>query len=331
MLSQQNTHRTSRLWNAIKLILALVLAGFVLSKTDFQELLALRNKILINWLVAVFLFYILLTILKSLQYYFLIGRRVGFFQVLNIVVVQNAISNFIATSAGIASYFALFRIEQGVKLSRATLAFILAKVGDLIAIWFFLAVACAAVWWQIEVFHPAVIFILLSIGLALLAFFVALIFRQKFVALLVVILDRLKLGKINFVSKGLSVLQALVEQEQSFVFRTIGMGVLFSFFYMLVTMAWLYAGLRTFSFVIGVMPTVFVNSLIQLISYLPIQIFGGLGLTETSMFYFYGPFNFPQNELAAILVATRLLFYLTNLVVMLYLPVHALFLNRNSR
>jgi len=101
--------------------------------------------------------YFTLTLLKSLQYYFLIGRRVDYPQVLNIVVVQNAISNFIATGAGIASYLALFRVEQGVKLSRAALAFVLAKVGDLISIWLFLLVTSILVWQQVDAFHQLII------------------------------------------------------------------------------------------------------------------------------------------------------------------------------
>jgi uncharacterized membrane protein YbhN (UPF0104 family) len=126
-------------------------------------------------------------------------------------------------------------------------------------------------------------------------------------------------------------LEALVEQGRSFIFRTIGTAILFSIFYMLVTMVWTYASLRTFSLDVGLMPTVFVNSLLQLISYLPIQIFGGLGLTETSMLYFYGPFDLPQSQLAAVLVGNRLLFYITNLLVLLYLPVSASFRGSSSK
>ena len=43
------------------------------------------------------------TALKALQYYVLLGRRVRYLDVLNVVVVQNSVSNFVATGAGIAS------------------------------------------------------------------------------------------------------------------------------------------------------------------------------------------------------------------------------------
>ncbi|HVN16441.1 MAG TPA: lysylphosphatidylglycerol synthase transmembrane domain-containing protein [Anaerolineales bacterium] len=318
----------SLLWNILKIILAVLLVWFVLSKTDLTQLFALRERISFSWLVVGILLYFLLTLLKASQYYFLIGRRVDYPQVLNIVVVQNAISNFIATGAGIASYLTLFRVEQGVKFSRAAIAFLLTKVGDLISIWLFMFVASLLVWPQVNVLHSLIILLLAVIGAAILLFFVAVFLRQKFVALLSWFVERLKLSRLGLVNKLMDLLIGLAEQEHGFVFRMVGIGVLFSLIYMAVTMAWIYASLQTFSFAIGMLPVIFVNIFLQLISYLPIQVFGGLGVNETSSLYLYGIFNFPQTELAAVLIATRLLFYLTNLAVLLYLPLHALFFSQ---
>ena len=318
-------------WNIAKIILALILVWFVLSKTDLTQLYALRERISLPWLAAVIVLYFSLTLLKALQYYFLIGRRVDYPQVLNIVVVQNAISNFIATSAGIASYLALFRVEQGVKVSRAALAFILAKVGDLISIWLFMLVSSLLVWPLVDSFHSLIILLLAVIGVAVLGFFWAVFLRQKFVSILTWLIDKLKLSQLSFVNKLMDLLSTLAEQEHGFVFRMVGTGIAFSLIYMTVTMLWLYASLQTFSFDIGILQVIFVNIFMQLISYLPIQVFGGLGVNETTSLYLYSIFNFPQTELAAVLIATRLLFYLTNLAVLLYLPAHTLFFSRSSQ
>lgn len=331
MSAEEEKSRSSPVWNALKILLALVLAGFVISKTDFKELFSLRERIAPAWLVTVFLLYIFLTILKALQYYFLIGRRVGYDQVLHVVIIQNAVSNFIATGAGIASYLTLFRVEHGLKISRAALAFILAKIGDFISIWLLLFTASLFIWPQIGMFHLVVEIILTAVGVAILGFFTAVILRHKFISTLRVVLIWLKLIRIGLVSKGLDTLQLLAEQEQSYIFRVIGLGTMFSMFYMVVTMAWLYASLRAFSFQIELMLTVFVNTLIQLVSYLPIQVFGGLGVNETTMLYLYGSFGFSQTELAAVLIAARLLFYATNLFVLLYLPFHTFFINLSSK
>ena len=319
------------LWNIAKIILALILVWFVLSKTDLAQLYALRERISLPWLALTLLLYFSLTLLKALQYYFLIGRRVDYPQVLNIVVVQNAISNFIATSAGIASYLALFRVEQGVKVSRAALAFLLAKVGDLISIWLFMLVSSLLVWPLVASFHSLILLSLSFIGVAILGFFAAVFLRQKFVSVLAWFVEKLKLSRLGFVNKLMDLLASLAEQEHGFVFRMVGTGIAFSLIYMTVTMLWLYASLQTFSFEIQFLQVVFVNIFMQLISYLPIQVFGGLGVNETTSLYLYGIFNFPQTELAATLIGTRLLFYLTNLAVLLYLPVHTLFFSRSAQ
>ena len=319
------------LWSIAKIILALILVWFVLSKTDLTQLYALRERISLPWLALTLLLYFSLTLLKALQYYFLIGRRVDYPQVLNIVVVQNAISNFIATSAGIASYLALFRVEQGVKVSRAALAFLLAKVGDLISIWLFMLVSSLLVWPLVASFHSLILLSLSFIGVAILGFFAAVFLRQKFVSVLAWFVEKLKLSRLGFVNKLMDLLANLAEQEHGFVFRMVGTGIAFSLIYMTVTMLWLYASLQTFSFEIQFLQVVFVNIFMQLISYLPIQVFGGLGVNETTSLYLYSVFNFPQTELAATLIGTRLLFYLTNLAVLLYLPVHTLFFSRSAQ
>ena len=331
-MSQSESRRlSSTLWNILKIILALVLVGFVLSYTDLTQLFALRERISLPWLAVGIVLYFILTLLKAWQYYFLIGRRVNYPQVLNIVVVQNAISNFIATGAGIASYLALFRVEQGVKFSSAALAFVLAKIGDLISIWSFMLIASWFVWTQVDTLHSLIIILLTLIGSLILIFFVAVFLRQRFVSLLRAIVDRARLSRFGIVAKGMDVMQTLAEQEHGFVFRIVGLDILFSLIYMTVTMTWIYASLKTFSFEISILFVVFVNVFMQLVSYLPIQVFGGLGVNETTMLYVYSFFYLPQAELAAVLIANRMLFYLTNLLVLLYLPLYTLFDTHSSR
>jgi len=322
---------TLSFWNIAKVILALLLVWFVLSKTDLTQLFTLREQISLPWLAVVILLYFTLTLLKAFQYYFLIGRSVGYLQVLNIVVVQNAVSNFIATGAGIASYLALFRVEQGVEFSRAALAFVLAKVGDLISIGLFMLIASWFVWTRVSALHSLIFVLLALIGALIVTFFAAIFLRQRFVSMARNFVNWIRLSRFGVVNKSLDIIQSLAEQEHDFILRVVGMDILFSLTYMTVTMAWIYAGLQTFSFDIGILLVVFVNVFMQLVSYLPIQVFGGLGVNETTMMYVYGFFSLPQAELAAVLIANRILFYLTNLLVLLYLPLYALFEAQSPR
>lgn len=320
--------KSSMLLNFVKGILALLLVGFVLSKVKMGDLIALQERISFFWLAIAFILFLGVTLLKALQYYILIDKQVDYPAVLNIVITQNAISNFIATSVGILSYLTMFHVEQGVKIRRASYVFLLTKAGDLISIWIFLFVTSFFVWGKIAPLRNAVILLLFLMIVFISLFFCSIILREQFVSGIRRINDKLNLGKISFVAKIMDMLQSLAEKEQSAVFRMIGLGAIYSFFYLSLSLLWGYATLQTFDLKIGLAGIVFANLLMQLISYLPIQIFGGLGVNEITMLYLYGYFGLPQTEIATVLVASRVLFYLMNLVALLYLPLQALFRKR---
>ena len=63
----------------------------------------------------------------------------------------------------------------------------------------------------------------------------------------------------------------------------------------------------------------------KILSIVPIQVFGGLGVSEAASLVLFGLFGFVESELAAVLIGMRILFTLTNLAALLYLPAYALF------
>ena len=272
-----------------------------------------------------------MTILKALQYHLFLNQDIRYPQMLNIVIIQNVVSNFVATGAGIASYFALARMEQGVKLSRSGVAFLLTKVGDVIAIWVFLLMSGILVWEQILPLHALVIAVLLAIGFAILVVILSILLRQKFSALLKRWSEKLKFGKIKYVRLGLDVLDEVVAQDENFQPSSARVGNHILFIYLFVTMGWFYANMRAFDVRIGVMAVVFVNVFIQLLSNIPIQAFGGLGVNEGTSLYLYQFFYTGQQELASALIGIRVLFYLMNLATLLYLPFHKLLTIRKAR
>lgn len=329
-MSSKKKETNHSLWNILKILLAFMLVGFILSRTNLGELAALSHRIDLRWLLVGFLLFLLLTLLKALQYYYLISPRVEYPRVLNVVVIQNTVSNFIATGAGIASYLTLFRVEQGVKVSRAVLVFLLTKVGDLISIWLFMLISSLLLWNQVIDFQNWIILSLVFLGILIVLFFLAVLLRQRFAMALSHILEKTKLLQFGFVAKLVDFFFSLANQNHAFIFRMVGIGLAFSLIYMAVTMIWIYASLMTFSFQIGFLSVVFTNSFMQLVSYLPIQVFGGLGVNETTLLYLYGIFPASQPELAAVLIGVRILFYLMNLVVLLYLPIYAVFFSPPS-
>lgn len=317
--------------NLIKVILAFLLIFFVFSKTDFAALYALQYQVVTGWVLLAFGLFFLMTVLKAFQYHLFLKQDIQYFQMLYIVVVQNVVSNFVATGAGIASYFALSRIEQGVKLSRSGVAFLLTKVADVIAIWIFLLVASVLVWEQIISLQGFVIGLLFALGIAILLVILSILLRQNFSTQLRRWLEKLRLANLKYVRLSLDVLDEVVAQDEIFSLRLLGLATVYSLIYLLVTMWWFFANVRSFDVQIGMVAVVFVNVFIQLLSNIPIQAFGGLGVNESTSLYLYQFFYTGQQELASALIGIRILFYLMNLATLLYLPFHRLLASRQIK
>ena len=317
----------SPFWNILKTLLAILLVIFVISRTDLSSLLQSLKSASVFWLGIAVIIFLFLTFLKALQYYVLFRKDLTYPQVLNVVILQNVVSNYLASSAGIASYLTLFRAEHGVKISRSMLIFLLTKIGDLTALWLGLVISSSLVWAEIGILRVPILILLTGIGVVLLLFVLTVLFRQSFVSVLSRILQWLKISKVGPVEKGIQYVRGLADMEQNRVLTTFGLLLLYSFVYLAVTIAYAYASLAVFHLQPSIAAVLFVTLLIQLVSYFPVTVFGGLGVTETSALYFWSFFALPQNTLASVLIGSRVVFYLFNLIPLIYLPVYSAFLN----
>lgn len=321
-----------KLWDVLKILLAVVLLVYVISKTNFSQILLLRERFSWGWFWITFLLFGVMIAVKSMQYYYLLGKRLPYPRVLEIIVLQNALMNFVATAAGIASYLTILGMEKEVKLGRATVSFVLVKLGDLIAILFFLLLSSFFIG-PMPLAAMRIAIIVSALVIFLLAFFFSIIFfRNRFVGFFKVFLHWLKLDQLDITQRGLDYLDAMAGYDQRKIFRLITTAIILSLIYMALTMAWGYARLRMFSLVIGVETVVFVVSLLQIASWIPVYVLGGLGISETLSVYLFGIFGTNQAELAAIMISARLVFYLMNAFSLLYLPVETMVrANRKKR
>ena len=130
----RQTFFKSKAWSGVKIVFALALFVYVLSKTEYQELLALQDRFSWSWFGTTFLLFFAMLLMKAVQYYVFIGRRLSFLRTLEVVVVQNVLMSFVATAAGIASYLTMLGLEEDVRLGKAAESFILVKIGDIIAV-----------------------------------------------------------------------------------------------------------------------------------------------------------------------------------------------------
>jgi len=319
--------RTANYLNAGKIILALLLVWFVVSRTDVAQLRAVFEKISIQWLVAYFTLFVLAVMAKALQYRIVIGKEVTYPQVLNVVVMQNVVSNFLASSAGIASYVALLRMEHGVKVSRAMVAFVLTKVGDLTAIFILLLASLFGVWSEVGSVQWLTVVVLAGMGGFLLLFILVILFRKGFVVVVRSLFERIRFTRFGLFNQGLDILEALARQEQADILQKMGRVLAGSFLYLAVTLPWLYAGLRMFDIRLNAWEIAFTSAYYYLVTYVPVQIFGGLGVTEASMMYIYHLFGPSLAELAAVLIGLRGISALMNLSLLLYLLLYRYLFN----
>jgi hypothetical protein len=317
-------------WNILKTLLAFLLMTFVLSRTDLRQLPDLFAGISIHWVVLSLVLFLSLTLFKALQYYVLISKEVTYPQVLNVVILQNMVSNFLASGAGVVSYLTLLRVEHDVKVSRSMAMFLLTKIGDLIMLWLALLVTTPMVWAHVGTIRNVMTGLLVGIGLVPAFFLFSLIFRRKFVILVLSVLDWLGYSRIGLIRKGMDMLQAMSEIEHSRLLGKFAQVFFLSLLYFVFSLAFYYSNFMIFNFRMDIPTLVFVNVFIQLISYIPIQIFGGLGVAEISSLYLWSIFGIRQSALAPILIGMRILFYQFNLVPLIYLPLHPIFFKKTT-
>jgi hypothetical protein len=204
-------------------------------------------------------------------------------------------------------------------------------VGDLIAIWVALMVASALVWSEIGLLQTPVLFLITAIGGVILIFFLTILFRQRFVSVLEKILDGLKLSNVKLIEHGMGYLKSLAGMEQNKILTTFGLLILYSFLYLAVTITCSYINFLIFHLQLDLSAVLFVAVLIQLVSYFPVSVFGGLGISETSALYFWSFFEMPEHMMAPVLIGVRVVFYLFNVIPLIYLPAYSALIKPNEQ
>jgi len=322
--------RKLSLWNIVKFLLAIGLVVFITKKTDFAQIVLLSKRLSWTWLAFRTIFFGLLILLKSFQYYSLIGG-VRYKDVLNVVVWQSAISSFISNSAGIASYMTMLKAEQNVKLTRSGIIFLIVKFGDLLTICLYLILSAIMVWDQIKPLQNLTIFLVFGILLGLGIFLITILLRERFVSFVERVMVWLKLDRFSLVSRGLEMLGSLAKEDQQVIFSLLRTGVFTSLIYMSATMVFAYTVIGLFDLPVGIWSSIYITALLQLVSFTPILVLGGLGVSDLTMVYLFDIFGVAQAEMSAISLGVRTLSYLMNAMILLYIPLNALFQKKKRK
>ena len=315
----------AKIWNWLKIVFALGLFAYVISRTDYEQLLALKDRFSWAWFWVSLLAFFLMLGIKTLQYYVLFGRKLSYARTLDVVVIQNILMNFVATAAGIASYLTMLGVEKDVRFGKATLSFVLVKIGDIIAVLFLFLVSLFFLNPISAAAMPVVVFVRVFAAFFFVFLLAAILFRYKFIAVITRLAALFKVERWPVMQKGLFFLEQIASYDQRKMLHTIVTASSISFVYMALTMFWAYARFRVFSFPIDFFVIVFVISILQFASWMPIYVFGGLGVSEGIAMYLLGFFGLQGTELAAILIGTRVVTYVLNATTILVLPLKSLF------
>ena len=303
--------------NIIKFILAIILFGFVLSQTSLKEIFTQLKNLPLSWLLIIFLLFTLHTMLKALQYWMLLKDDVDYPSVLRIIVFQNSIANLVSVAASVASYLAIFKTQQKVALKKSGTVFLTIKIGDMISIWVYTFISAYILWDQIDPLREIVTILLASILVGILFLWVAILLKERFYLVIKKLVTSTKLQKFTIIDKSLSYLEWISKQDHKKLLRIISTISLLSIIYLTVAMIYGYARVKMVNIPIDIWPVIFIISISQLLSYLPIHVFGGLGLNEVADLYLFGLFGmFTNFDLAAALISLRIVSYLFYLIML---------------
>jgi uncharacterized membrane protein YbhN (UPF0104 family) len=323
-LGNGGTRWRSRIWNISKTTLALCLAGFIISQVSLGDLDALWRHISVPWLLGVFFAFGAVVWVTARRYWVLLGQRLAFRELLALVVLQTVTGNLIATSAGAASYVVGLRAEHQVRVSHSLASLLLARLGDLICLIIFLSVSSAVLWPGIGTLHWVIVSILaLLVGLLLLIV-LTMVFRQRLTTVIDRFLHALHLDRLAYLQRASQALAALAEQDLGRL-RGLFLPILaYSFLILILMCFFFYASIQLFAVPVNIWTCVFVVSLTQLMTLVPVQVFGGLGVTDVTTMYLLGILGVSHPELAPLVIGMRLVFYAANLLLLLYLPLDLL-------
>ena len=330
-LKTQEKEPEKLIWNTAKILLAVSLLYVVLSKTNYRELSSIQESISWQWILVLLILFISMSLLKAFQYHALINKKSSYWGVVKVVIWQNTISNFIATSAGIASYMTMLKTEQNIKLTRSGIIFIITKFGDLLSISFYLGFSASLIWTKIAPLRWLTLLLIVSMLLVLAAFLVTVRWRERFVNWIARILAMLKLEHFSLITKGLETLHLLAKEDQKPIFSMLRVGIVLSFIYMTVSMFFAITVMKMFDIQVGLWAIIYVSSLMQLVSFIPIQVFGGLGVSDITSVYLYSVFGLDEAELSAMMLGIRAIFYLMNAFLFLYIPFDTLIRKYNKK
>ncbi|MBP1467308.1 flippase-like domain-containing protein [Candidatus Chloroploca sp. M-50] len=320
--------KREKLLEYTKIILAILLFVFILSQTNSADFILLLNQVDLKWLLLYSIMFILSTALFTYRYWCLIKKSINFHQALNLVIIQNSIGNLVSSAAGIVSFVAILRGRYNIRITQSTSSLVIARFSDLLIILFALPIATWLSFSKIETVFFLILWLFLIILCIVLLFIALIIFRSRFIKLSWYLFSIIKVNHLNVVKKFMSILAEIINDLDVFL-KMFKLLSLTSLAILLVSTFSLFATLRLFSLDLFFGYILFVVLVVQIIGMIPIHVFGGLGTIEITSIYLFGLFGLDEQVLIPMVIGSRIIFYIANLLVLLYIPLDMLINQKN--
>jgi uncharacterized membrane protein YbhN (UPF0104 family) len=319
---RSSTNRRATLWTMLKIALALALIGVILSQTSVADLVVLWKHLSLPWLLGGVLAFYITTWAMARRYWILIGRSIPFPEFLSLVIVQTVVGSLVATSAGALSYVAILRSKHQIGVHQGFASLIVSRLGDVLALLVALVCSSWAVWPQIAVLHWLVGVLAAGLIGILIAAALIVVLRQRFVVFIERLARVLRLDRLRLIRRMIQLLADLAQRDVQLPRQQLGALVGYSALTLALMFAFSYCNARMFGITIGIWQVLFMLVLAQITVLIPIQVFGGLGVYDLTNMYLFGLFGFGQPQIAPVIIGIRIVFYLSNAILFLYVPIH---------
>lgn len=286
----------------ISIIIAILIVGILLSQVPLRDVIRAFHSIPAIWILAAFLLYIVNYILRAIRLWILFENRIDIKDLFRVVLVHNMFVNLLPGRTGELSYLYLLRKKYNIPLSESFAMLVIARLLDLIMILLFFGLPM--IW--IKNLPVIIVQIFLFVSVLMASLFIIILsmifYKDRIISIVMKInmglnmeriykIDRVKtiLGKYKNVIKSFSIIK-----KGNLVLYCFFVSVVLSFVNIVIGYLLFEVMFNAFNYHIGVLEFILIVSFSKLSAFLPIQSFGGFGITEGSLTIAFMSLGFPK-------------------------------------
>lgn len=312
------------LWTGAKILFGTALFVIVATQTTLQQVASVFASLQPSWLLLAGLAFFAGMWFQARRYWVLVGKQAEFWEVLRVAIVQTALGNLVATSAGAAAYVFLMRERSHIRLVAGVGSLVLARASDLIVLTVVLAIASALLWDELGSIKGTAGLVLAVLVVAIIGMTSLVLWRSRFVKLLHQLSDRTGIQSKRVMARLLEGVDDIAAMDETMLRERTRAAMQYATAVNGLSLLFMVCLAKAFGLEIGIIELCFVVAVTLLLGIIPLHVMGGLGTFDLSALYLLGMMGMGVGTAAAFLLAVRLVFYGLNLLMLVYLPVSGL-------